>query len=335
MSSHNTSSRPLVIDGLNCAGLTREQLIRTREGGVSAINLTAIHPDAELADALIQLEEARRVIEAMPDVATVVTSVAEIRQAHDEHRVGVIFGAQNTLMAEPDVRILASFKQLGMRIIQPTYNEKNRFGYGAPFVGDTDKGMTEAAYDWLAEMERQRLLVDLSHCGHRTSADFVRAAKRPLVISHGNAYALCPSPRNKPDSVIRAVAENGGLVGAVSWSPIVRWDKRPTLDDLAAHVAYMVKIGGIDHVAFASDLPEANGETEEEWEARWGKNGLYPNITGSLGPWYGFGTHVTEGYESMAKTPAVWDAMGKQGFHEREIEKIMSGNWMRVLEEVW
>ncbi|QWA13050.1 membrane dipeptidase [Sodalis ligni] len=97
----------------------------------------------------------------------------------------------------------------------------------------------------------------------------------------------------------------------------------------------MVKIGGIVHVAFASDLPEANGETEEEWEARWGKNGLYPNITGSLGPWYRFGTHVTEGYESMAKTPAVWDAMSKQGFHEGEIEKIMSGNWLRVLKEVW
>ncbi|XBS71386.1 membrane dipeptidase [Acerihabitans sp. KWT182] len=93
-------------------------------GGVSAINLTAIHPDAQLADALIQLEEARGVIEAMPDVARVVTSVAELRQAHDDHRVGVILGAQNTLMAEPDVRILASFKQLGMRIIQPTYNEK-------------------------------------------------------------------------------------------------------------------------------------------------------------------------------------------------------------------
>ncbi|WP_157961337.1 dipeptidase [Microvirga flavescens] len=329
------SSRPLVIDGLNCAGLTREQLIRTKEGGVSALNLTAIRPPAGLHDALLQLEQARDTIESMPDLATIVTTVDEIKAAHEKGVIGIILGAQNTLMAEPDVKLLASFKSLGMRIIQPTYNERNAFGYGASFTNGGDKGITEAGRQWLATMEELGILVDLSHCGHKTSADYIAAAKSPLVFSHANAFALCPSPRNKPDDLIRAVAKNGGLIGAVTWAPLLRWDVKPSLDDVIDHMQHLIKVGGIDHVAYASDLPEANGEDQAKWETMWGPNGIYPNITGVLGDWYQYGNHVTTGMQTMSQTPTVWDKMRARGFHESEIEKVMSGNWLRVLGDVW
>lgn len=329
------SAAPLVIDGLNCAGITREQMIRTRQGGISALNLTAIRPPAGLHDALLQLEEARNTIDSMPDLATVVTTVDEIKAAHDKGVVGIILGAQNTLMAEPDVRLLGSFRSLGMRIIQPTYNERNAFGYGASFTDSGDKGITDAGRAWLATMEELKILVDLSHCGHRTSADYLAAAKRPLVFSHANAFAICKSPRNKPDDLIRAVAKTGGLIGAVTWAPIVRWDARPNLDDYLDHMQHLIKVGGIDHVAFASDLPEANGEDQAKWERMWGPNGLYPNITGVLGDWYRYGTHVTSDMHTISQTPLVWDKMRKRGFKESEIEKVMSGNWLRVLNDVW
>lgn len=299
------------------------------------MNYTVLHPSAGLEDALLQVEGARRTIAAMSDIATVVTTVAEIEQAHKDGRFGVIFGAQNSVMIESDVRLLETFRTLGLRILQPTYNEQNAFGYGAPFTGDLDKGMTDKGREWLSTMEGLGLLVDLSHCGHKTSADYIAAARKPLMFSHANAYALCPSPRNKPDELIRAVAENGGLIGALTWSPVVRFDARPTLDDFADHILHLVKVGGIDHVAFASDLPEGREDDAAEWEALWGRNGKYPKVTGVMGDWYRHGQHVMLGMESMANTAQVWDKLKARGLGESDLDKLMSGNWMRVLRAVW
>lgn len=334
MNAHNPA-RKLVIDGLNCAGLSAEQMDRTLKGGVSAINLTAIRPPAGLQDALIQLEQARASVAAMADKAVIVTTVAELLEAHDKGVVGVILGAQNTLMAEPDVKLLASFHRLGLRIVQPTYNEQNAFGHGASFLGADDKGITEAGRNWLTTMEELGILVDLSHCGHRTSLDYLAAAKRPLIFSHANAFAVCQSPRNKTDEMIKAVAKTGGLIGAVTWAPTVRWDKRPTIEDFVDHLDHLVKVGGIDHVAFASDLPEANGQVEADWTRLWGPKGMYPNITGVLGDWYVYGDHAMSDLQTMSQIPAVWDKMRKRGYNESEVEKVMSGNWMRVLRDVW
>lgn len=326
---------PLVIDGLNCAAATREQFERTLRGGVAAINLTAVQPWSDLPKSLVELEASLAAIEAMGDIALVVRSVADIRRAHREGKLGVIIGAQNSLMVEGDVALLAVFKRLGMRILQPTYNEPNAFGQGAPDMGDADKGATEKGRAWVAEMHRQHLLIDLSHCGHRTSADYLAEAREPVVFSHANAFAVCPSPRNKPDDLLRAIARNGGLIGAVMWSPAVKHATRPTLDDYLDHVDHMVRVAGVEHVGFASDVAEGHPQDREKWERSFGPRGLYPNITGILGPWYEWDTRLNVDYGSLVQTPRIWDGMRQRGYRAGDIEKMMSGNWLRVFGAVW
>ena len=335
MTATNPSRHPLTIDGLNCAAVSREQALRTLEGGVTALNLTSMSPFIGLADSLIELEENRRKIEAMSDVATVVTSVAEIEKAKADGKLGYILGTQNSLMIEDDLRLLATCRRLGLRILQPTYNEENKLGHGAPFEGDADKGITELGRAWVDEMTRQRLIIDLSHCGHRSTAEYLAAAKGPMVISHANAHAVCPSPRNKKDDHIRAVAKTGGLIGVVMWSPAVRHDKRPTLDDYLNHIDHMVKTGGIDHVAFASDVTEGQVPSPEKWDKSYGPNGYSPNITGVLGAWYVFETRLNVDFQSLAHTPRIWDGMKARGYSEGDIDKVRSGNWMRVMRDVW
>jgi len=326
---------PLVFDGLNCAALEREQMITTLRGRVSAVNLTVISPSARLSQALVQINQVWTTVETMRDCAAIVTSVGGIEAAHRSHRVGIVLGAQNSLMFEDDLAHIAVFKRLGLRIVQPTYNEQNSFGCGAPFIGERDTGITEAGRRWIEVMHDNRLLVDLSHCGHRTSRDFLAAARGPVVFSHANAYAVCPSPRNKTDDMIRRVADLGGLIGAVMWSPAVSHATRPTLDDYLDHLQHMINAGGIDHVGFASDVSEGVPESKDDWDRNWGRKGIYPEVVGLCGPWYEFETRHNVHYHSLAHTPRLWDGLRRRGLAARDIEKIMSGNWLRVLRDVW
>ena len=324
------------IDGLNCAGLNREQMEKTLKGGVHAINLTSIRPYAGLADSLLQLEAARTTIDAMDDVAMIARTTADIEEAVRTNRVAVILGTQDSTMVEDDVGLLASLKQLGVRIMQPNYNKPNRFGCGAPQEGPADTGMTDAGRDWLEEMHRLRLVADLSHCGHRTATEFIAASKgRPIVISHANSFVVCPSLRNKTDDHIRGVAETGGLIGAVMWSPAVRHDQRPTMDDYLDHMDHMIKVGGIDHVSFASDVVESPRPDPEKWDKSFGPNGTDANITGVLGDWYVYETRLNADYGSLTDTPGIWEGMRKRGYGEDAVEKVMHGNWMRVLKDIW
>lgn len=330
-----TSTQPLVIDGLNCASLTPEQIGNTIKGGISAINLTAIRPQAGLSDGLLQVQEALNTIASMPNLAIVGRTVADIIEAKETGRCAVIIGAQNSVMVEPDVRLLEVFRTLGLRIVQPTYNERNAFGYGAPFLGDGDRGITEAGRAWVSEMHRHRMIIDLSHCGLKTSADYIAEATRPVVFSHANAMAVCPSPRNKTDELLRAIAETGGLTGMVTWPPVTWLAEKPTLEHVLNHFDHMINVCGVEHVAWGSDMPEGGYETKEHWTEYWGPEGLYPNVTGILGDWYTYENRLNADLDTISKAPLIWDGLAKRGYSADQIEKVTSGNWLRVMRDVW
>lgn len=333
-------AHPLVFDGLNCAVLDREQMVATLRGHVSAINFAAIQPAARLSEALLQLNRVWETVAELRDVTAIVTSVGGIEAAHRTGRVGIILGAQNSLMFEEELGHVAVFKRLGLRIVQMTSNDKTVFGCGAAFAGakDTkneDTGLTERGRAWIAEMEAQEMLIDLAHAGHRTTGEALAAVTRPVVCSNANAFAVCPSPRNKTDDMIRKVAETGGLTGASMWAPSQTLARRPVLDDYLDHLAHLIDVGGIEHVGFASTVAEGAAEDEGAWKRTWGRKGFYASITKGCGDWYQFATRHNAEYESLAHTPRIWDGLRRRGMKAREIEKIMSGNWLRVLREVW
>lgn len=324
---------PLVIDGLNCAVVTRDQYERTRAGGVDALNLTIVPPAADLVQSLSHLAQQLSAIAAMSDLATVVTSAADIEAAKVSGRVGVIVGAQNSAFIDHDPALVGILQRIGFRILQPTYMEQNRLGSGV--LAPTNGGLTDAGRAWVAEMNRHRVLIDLSHVGYQTAEDCIRLSSRPVIFSHSNARALCDSRRNIPDALIKLVAERGGTVGVTLWPPMVRHERRPTLADYAAQVKHMVNLVGEEHVAFGSDLSEGRYANAEHWHRTFGPRGMYPEVTGVLGPWFQFEVRFTEGFESMAKTPALWQALAAAGLPARTIERVMGANLLRLYREVW
>jgi membrane dipeptidase len=183
-------------------------------------------------------------------------------------------------------------------------------------------------------MNETRMLVDLSHVGARTAIDAAKASRQPVICSHSNALALHGSLRNIPDEQIRAVGATGGTVGLTLWPPMLCHARRPTVEDFYDHVDYMVKLIGIDHVAFGSDLSE-QAKTEAQWQSSFGPRGIYPEVTGVLGDWFTFDQRFTKGYETIALTGNLIDGLSARGYSDDAVEKIMGGNLLRVYGEVW
>ncbi len=327
-------SKPLIVDGLNCAPVTREQFLRTLKGGVTALNLTSVRPPHDFNTAMSGLARTLAVIEANRDIAMIPRSVAEIEQAQRDGKLAIILGAQNSVLVEEDVELLRILERVGFRILQPTYMELNKLGGGVLAKGG-DPGLTERGIRWVELMNELRLLIDLSHVGYRTAADVLARTRRPAIFSHSNAHALCNSLRNIPDSLIKAAAATGGTVGATLWPPMVRHDARPTVDDWAEQMAYLVNLIGVEHVAFGSDLSEGRYKDDADWQRSFGPKGIYPEVTAVLGPWFVFETRLSAGFESMAEVPNLIAALKRKAFTDDAVEKVMGGNLLRVYREVW
>ena len=329
--ARHSSAEP-VIDGLNCAVLTREQFLRTIEGRVSALNLTSVRPPSDLATSMSDLAKALAIIAENSDIVSVVTSVREIRETAAAGKLGIILGTQGSTFLEHDLQLLRVMQRAGIRILQPTYMEQNALGSGV--LALPDKGLTDKGREWVALMNELGLLIDLSHVGYQTAIDAAKASKRPVICSHSNARALCNSLRNIPDEEIRAVAETGGTVGVTLWPPMLRHETRPTIEDFFAQIDYMVNLIGIDHVAFGSDLSEQS-KTEAQWQSSFGPKGIYPEVTGVLGDWFIFTQRFTVGFESMAHTGRLIDGLAARGYSAADVDKIMGGNLLRVYQDIW
>ncbi|MBO6727695.1 MAG: membrane dipeptidase [Rhizobiaceae bacterium] len=337
MNTHTASratalSDQAIIDGLYCATLTRDQFERTLAGGVRAVNLTATTPNTDLSTCLSTLAKLCRTVAENADLARIVTSVKEMSAAAKDGVLGIIIGTQDATFLDHDVELLRIMKRLGMRILQPVYNDENRFGYGA--LADPEGRLKKAGHDWVELMNELRMQIDLSHCGYATARDVLTASKRPVIFSHSNARSLADSPRNIPDDLVRMAAKTGGTVGITLWPPLLGIAERPTLENFCDHVDYMVNLVGVEHVAFGSDLSEGT-KTLEKWLSLYGPEPIWPEVTGILGPWYTYENRATPGFETMADAGNLLDALAKRGHSADAIEKIMHGNLLRVYREVW
>lgn len=334
MTDGNRKQYGMIIDGCNCAPISREQLIRTCDGGVTAISATILSPFiTEFEPSMIDFADRLQTIAENHDVAAIVTSAAEIEHLQGQGRVGIILSSQHSEPVEKNLSLLQIMHRLGFRILQPTYNAPSLLGDG--ILTPKDKGITEQGRAWVHEMNRLGMLIDLSHCSHQTGAGFIAESADPVVFSHANAYALCPSPRNKPDDQIRAVAEKGGVTGAIAFPAVVRMDQRPTLADYLDQIEYLINLAGIEHVSIASDISEGTPVTREEWQQKMGPDGPYAALTAMLGDWFNYDTRFTEGFESLAQTPRIWDGIVGRGYSEDDVEKVLGRNLLRVFRAVW
>ena len=314
----------IIIDGLNASWFLEPQVLHNlHRGGITAVNATiaAWHNPTET---LAMLGDVYALFAQHTDLIIPVHTTADIATAHRTQRTGMILGFQDTSPIGDNARLLAVYHQLGVRIIQLTYNHPNLVGTGC--MAPEDTGLTAFGQTVVAEMNRLGILVDLSHCGQRTTLDAVAASAQPVAITHANPKALCDVPRNKTDEAFKAVAARGGVVGAVVFPLMLTGRFDATLDDYIRTIDYLVNLVGIDHVGLGPDFME-HMPREVAMQVL---KGLPPEMMEAF-----LNAPPTVGFASIAECAQVTQALVVRGYTRAQVQQILGGNWLRLYQTVW
>jgi membrane dipeptidase len=324
------------VGGIVRGPLAPRILADAHASGMNAVNLTLgyvagpMEPfEHSIAD--IAAWDARLRIHSR-DLLKVLTA-ADILRAKRERRIGIIYGVQNAAMLGDKAERADLFADLGLRVVQLTYNPANALGDGSMAAGN--RGLTPFGREVVARLNANRLMVDLSHSGERTCLDAARASKQPISINHTGCRALVDLPRNKSDEELRLVASRGGFVG-IYFMPFLSRTSVATAEDVVAHIDHAVKICGEDHVGIGTDGGTTGVDDMAAYRAHVAKQVADRRKAG-----------IGAAGENPDTLPFVADLQGpgqfrrladllrRKGYGERRIEKIMGLNFLAFAREVW
>ena len=323
MESHEQTT---VIDGLIAAKWGPEVFKAMRAGGLTAVNATCIAWEGtrRTLDILAQWYQW---FDRHSDLIMPVRHTRDIAAAKASRRTGIILGFQNGSPIEDRLDYLALFKQLGVGIIQLTYNTQNYIGSGC--YESHDSGLSDFGREVVAEMNRVGIAVDLSHVGSKTTDDTIEFSKDPVVFSHVLPAELKAHPRNKETRQLKAVADSNGLVSVTMFPPFLPKGGESTVDDYAEIIEWMVNVCGEDQVGFGTDSIQGF-ESDPAW-FQWAvrDKGLWR----PLAQWGKI--ENPKGFERIEQTPNLTAALERRRWPAARIEKIMGLNWVSYLKRVW
>lgn len=314
----------IVIDGLNASSLRAPAVLdRLHAGGITAVHATVAAWQG-LAQTVTAIADQYDILTREPGRLIPVREASDILTAKVTDRVGVILGFQSADPIEDNLRLLAVYHALGVRVIQLTNSAPNRLGSG--YAATEDSGLTSFGRDAIREMARLGILVDVSHCGDKTTREAIEASEGPVAVTHANSRRFRDDIRNKPAEVLRALAEKGGVIGALAFPPVLTGQRTATLEDYLAAIDDLVDLLGIDHVGlgpdFMEEMPrqvarEALSTLPEETAERF------------------FEVHTTSGLESIGEAGNITKGLLERGYAPDDIRKILGGNWLRLYQQVW
>jgi membrane dipeptidase len=328
-------SSAMVIDSL-CAPFdlemapSAEALAAVRQSGITAINCTISTPDFE--ETLNNLANVQKLADEHADAFQIVRRHSDLARLKSENKMGIMFGFQQTAFLEQVPDRIATFRKLGVRIMQLAYNKRSKFGDGCLEPGNA--GITGLGHYAVRKMNELGVAVDLSHSGYRTISDGIARSEKPVLISHAGCAAVYPHPRNVPDEILKALADRGGYFGVYLMPYLVASPTVPTREHVLDHLVHAIHVCGGDHVGIGSDgfvqkivlTPETKAAFDQNIEQRRqlgiGAPGedRYPYVPDLNGP-----DHML----------VIADELAKRGQPASVIEKVLGANFQRVIGEIW
>jgi|SRR6185312_4664912 len=290
-----------------------------------------------------------------PDRMGMAFTADDIVRLHEQHKFAALMGIEGGHAIENNIRLLRDFYRLGVRYMTLTWSNTNDWADSSGDIQDPNvrhhNGMTDLGRDVVREMNRLGMIVDISHVSDATFYQALEVSQAPVIASHSSARALTNHPRNMTDDMLRAVARNGGVVMVNFYSAFVDADylkassdpekvrqrdaeveaykkahphadgspvtyqetdpiekkwaaqfPRPPLKSLIDHIDHIAQVAGIDHVGLGSDF-----------------DGI---------------TSLPQGIDSVADLPKITEALFQRGYTREQLDKILGGNFLRVMREV-
>ncbi len=278
-------------------------------------------PEMGLRVALDQIARLYAEVE-QTDRFAICRTFAEIDQARAANKIALVITMEGVEPLGEDLNLLRAFYELGLRSVGLTHARRNAAGSGGIFKpsGSPRDGLTNFGCDVVRECERLGILIDLAHINPKGFEDIVDLTSKPLIISHTNVRKFYDIERNISDEQIKIIGQRGGVVGvnAILVSPD---PKTSTIDRYVDHIEHVINLIGIDGVGIGFDfceylfqqLPE---KVRTELAAKLTKPHFIPDLTN----------------HSHARNLTL--KLIERGFSDQEIEKILRGNWLRILEQI-
>jgi membrane dipeptidase len=267
---------------------------------------------------------------AHQDYVVKAETIQDIKSAHETGRIALVFGLEAATMIENEVDRLDVLYGFGVRQIGIAYSEANMLGSGLKERGDG--GLTYFGERAVRRMNQLGLAIDVSHSGDRTSLDVIEASTQPIFITHCGSREVWPIARMKPDAILKACAERGGVLGleAAPHTSLSRQHPRHSLESVMDHFTHCADVLGIEHVAFGPDtLFGDHVGLHEAFAANLSIQQAHSDVQFEK-------VAYVDGLENPAE--CFWNIIGwlvKHDYSDDEIRMVVGGNILRVLEEVW
>ena len=248
-----------------------------RRSGVNVASGTYAGPapfDDAFERSVKAMAEAHGILNALEGELFLVLKADDIETAHRSGRFGLILDFQDTTPFGSDLKRIELFYNLGLRVVQLTYNLRNLAGDGC-----TEKhksGLTYFGREIVERLNEMNMVVDVSHCSEQVGWDALDISTAPIMVTHSASAAVCYHDRGKSDALARAIADKGGFFGVAVIAGFLQESTEATLDDFADHVEHLVDVMGIDHVGIGSDKTGPGPGTESQIQ--------YPKSMGAVRP---------------------------------------------------
>lgn len=311
------------------------------QAGVSCLFINAGEEGNHPLRLLKRLARYIHLIDSMPELLRKVNSVADIRQARVEGKYSFCLTTNGVPVADDYIDVadamqyIRVFAQLGVKMMHLTYNRRNLIGDGCaePFDG----GLSAFGHEVVHELNRLGIIIDLAHTGWRTCLDTCKASSQPVIVSHSAVHELSGHIRAKPDEVIRAVVESGGVFGITNYPAFL--GRSGDIVAFIDHLDYAINRYGAEGVCVGTDrvyrVPQTDLheklQTPPKARKQWEK--LWPAQDPIFSPEW----HKPEQTKSLSWTnwPLFTVGLIQRGHSEETIRKVLGENLLRVAGQVW
>ncbi|MEX2283788.1 MAG: membrane dipeptidase [Gemmatimonadota bacterium] len=255
-----------------------------------------------------------------------IDSVADFPRVKSNGKIGIVPGIQNAqhFQRPADVDF---FFNIGQRVSQLTYNSRNLIGNGS--TERRDEGISDFGVAIIKQMNTTGMVVDVSHCGDRTTLDAFELSTRPVLITHSNCRALADGhPRTKSDDAIRACGKSGGVMGITGVRNFVSAKEPTTVESVIDHFDHVKKLIGVEHLGVGSDV-DLDGYDDLEPAALQSLRASYKDS-------YRFRDKIDiEGLDHPKRMFDLTEGLIRRRYTDAEITGILGGNFARVLGQIW